>query len=402
MRVHESVVLGARLGSREDFNAIVRAYEGPLYGFAASELGRGEADDVVQETFLKAFLGISRLRDSSRFEAWLYSVARNEIRLRRRSLAGLPSFAEVDLESLPSSEESPEMDRGEIGNLLLALPPEQAAILRLRFWTNLSLREIALVADMPEALAKSRLYEARKKLKREITRMDPLLRRPAAALEPRKEPSAPKGLEESVMEKLESYRNAGSVLERLGLAEQVEIAEAARKGERWGENVLAALGRTEGGADLVRDFDARFQMRELAEIVNRCDRFTQSRLVLELERTAPETADEIKKQMFVFEDFSLFDEKAVRALFGEVERDVLALGLAGIEKRIRDIILSRLPDGERALVRQAIRDCDPAPERVRAAQEEAVAWAYCAEKAGRLRALPGEGLPKGSPLLTLS
>ena len=204
------------------------------------------------------------------------------------------------------------------------------------------------------------------------------------------------------MDKLESYRNAGAVFERLGLAEQAEIARAARRGERWPESVLAALGRTEGGAELVRDFDARFRMGELAEIVNRCDRFTERRLVLELERLDPETAEEIKESMFVFEDFSLLDERALRALFGEVEREVLALGLSGVERRLRDLILSRLPEGERGLVERAIADCDPAPERVRAAQEKAIAWAYCAEKAGRLRRLEQEGRPKGSPLLTLA
>jgi RNA polymerase sigma factor (sigma-70 family) len=399
MRVHESVVLGARLGSREDFDAIVMAYEGPLYGYAVSELGRGEAEDALQETLLKAFLGIARLRDSDRFEAWLYSVARNEIRSRRRRRAFQPEIVEVDPQSLPSPESAGEEGR-ELASLLPTLPPEQSAILRLRFWTDLSLREIALVEGIPEALAKSRLYEARKALRRAAA--EALSRGAPAALAPRKGPPIPPGLEELVMDKLESYRNAGAVFERLGLAEQAEIARAARRGERWPESVLSALGRTEGGAELVRDFDARFRMGELAEIVNRCDHFTERRLVLELERLDPETAEEIKKSMFVFEDFSLLDERALRALFGEVEREVLALGLSGVERRLRDLILSRLPEGERGLVERAIEDCDPAPERVRAAQEKAIAWAYCAEKAGRLRRLEQEGRPKGSPLLTLA
>lgn len=292
MRVHESVVLGARLGSRKDFDEIVRSYEGPLYGYAVSELGPGEAEDLVQEALLKAFLGLKGLREPGRFEAWLWSIARNEARSRRRARALGPDFAELDPETLPAAEAGPgSAGTGlpgrevELVELLSCLSAEQAAVVRLRFWTDLSVREIALVEGIPEKLAKSRLWEATELMrKRGGTGGTPRPGRTLPGSGRREGPVAmPPGLEEYVMDKVQLYRNAASVVVSMGLADQVGLAIAARKGERWSEDVFRAIGRTRGGSEFVKGFDARLGMRELAEILNCCDRATEKRLVEELE-----------------------------------------------------------------------------------------------------------------------
>ena len=442
MRVHESVVLGARLGSRSDFDAIARIYGGPLYGFALSELGSGEAEDAVQEIFLKVFLGIKGLRETGRFEAWLWSIARNEVRSWRRARALRPEFAGVDPDSLPDasaaqgvlggfaappSGNAPGAPDDEVAELLAVLSPGELELVRLRYRVGLSVRETALVEDIPERLARSRLWEAKEKLRkkglkdRTLSWMGPATNgasgasgvagvagsarcgtgagRRAVARSGRGAP--PLGLKENVMDKVELYRNAAAAFEAIGLADQVGMALAARKGERWGEDVLRALGRTRGGADFVKGFDAKLSMRELAEIVNCCDRFTEKRLVLELEKADPETAEEIKRNMFVFEDFSLFDGTAMELLFDEVGCDVLALGLSGIGRDVRNIILGRLPAARRKEAEEALVRCDPEPERVRAAQEEAIAWAYAGDKAGRFARIERGAHLSGAPVFTL-
>jgi len=442
MRVHESVVLGARLGSRSDFDAIARSYGGPLYGFAVSELGSDEAEDAVQEIFLKVFLGLKGLRETGRFEAWLWSIARNELRSRRRARAFRPEAAGVDPDSLPAASTWHEgsgihaaapfgcVPDDEVAELLAVLSPGELELVRLRYRVGLSVREIGLVEDLPEKLARSRLWEAMERLRkkglrdRALSWMGPAATgaacatkaagadiasgmagrgvgngRRASARPGRGAPAL--GLKENVMDKVELYRNAAAAFEAIGLADQVGMAMAARKGERWGEEVLRALGRTRGGADFVKGFDARLSMRELAEIVNCCDRFTEKRLVLELEKADPETAEEIKRNMFVFEDFSLFDGTAMELLFDEVGCDVLALGLSGIGRDVRNIILGRLPAARRKEAEEALVRCDPEPERVRAAQEEAIAWAYAGDKAGRFARIERGAHLSGAPVFTL-
>jgi RNA polymerase sigma factor (sigma-70 family) len=427
MRVHESAVLGARLGSRSDFDAIARIYGGPLYGFALSELGSGEAEDAVQEIFLKVFLGIKGLRETGRFEAWLWSIARNEVRSRRRARALRPELSELDPDSLPSADgrqggeaafagaPRERASDADIPALLAVLSPGELALVRLRYRVGLSVREIALVEDIPEKLAKSRLWEAMEKLRRAGCRDTALswkgpvgrgkgegpVRKGSLASPAGRTGDPPLGLEENVMDKVELYRKAAAAFEAIGLADQVGMAMAARKGERWDEDVLRALGRTRSGADFVKGFDAKLSMRELAEIVNCCDRFTEKRLVMELEKADPETAEEIKRNMFVFEDFSLFDGSAMELLFEEVGCEVLALGLSGIGRDVRNIILGRLPAARRKEAEAAMSRCDPAPERVRAAQEEAIAWAYAADKAGRFARIERGDHLSGAPVFTV-
>lgn len=427
MRVHESAVLGARLGSRSDFDTIVRSYEGPLYGFAVSELGSGEAEDAVQEIFLKVFLGLKGLRETGRFEAWLWSIARNELRSRRRARALHPEVAAVDPDSLPAGMARQAGDGAfpaafpgcppddGVVCLLSVLSPGQLELVRLRYRVGLSVRELALVEDIPEKLARSRLWEAMERLRKKGLKDGALSwmgtstagasrrgaggRLPAPGLPGRGVP--PLGLKENVMDKVELYRNAAAAFEAIGLADQAGMAMAARKGERWGEEILRALGRTRGGADFVKGFDARLSMRELGQIVNCCDRFTEKRLVQELEKTDPETAEEIKRNMFVFEDFSLFDGTAMELLFDEVGPDILALGLSGIGRDVRNIIVGRLPDARRREAEEALARCDPEPERVRAAQEEAIAWAYAADKAGRFARIERGAHISGAPVFTV-
>lgn len=391
MRVHESVVLGAKLGESSDFDLIVRRYEDPLYRYAVSELGRDEAEDAVQEVFLKAFLGLRRLRDCGRFEAWLYALARNELRSRLRRRRAAAATAETDPDELPALASRDEVEAAEIRGLLARLPPEQAAVVRLRHWADLSLREIGLVEGIPEKLAKSRLWEAMEALRslhaegRALTGRRVRLSRPAP----------PPGFEERAMDKVEKYRNGAAVFERLGLAEQLDLVAAARACGRWGEGLLAALGRTPGGPDFVRDYEARLGLRELATLVSVCDRHTEKRLVRELERRDPEAAEALKEQMFVFEDFSLFDGAALALLCEGVGSEVLALGLVGIEAGLRAGILARLPEGPRSGVEEAMGRCRATADRVRAAQEEAVAWAYEADQAGRLARRKDESAPHG-------
>ena len=433
------MVLGARLGSKSDFDAIARSYGGPLHGFAVSELGSGEAEDAVQEIFLKVFLGIKGLRETGRFEAWLWSIARNEVRSRRRARALRPEVADVEPDSLPAGASRQGCDAAfsaapsgyapddEVAELLAVLSPGQLELVRLRYRVGLSVREISLVEDLPEKLARSRLWEATEKLRkkglkdRALSWMGPAANGAAgtggpagaagaerrSASDTRFAPARPGrgvpplGLKENVMDKVELYRNAATAFEAIGLADQVGMAMAARKGERWGEDALRALGRTRGGADFVKGFDARLSMRELAEIVNCCDRFTEKRLVMELEKADPETAEEIKRNMFVFEDFSLFDGTAMELLFDEVGRDVLALGLSGIGRDVRNIILGRLPAARRKEAEEAMARCDPEPERVRAAQEDAIAWAYAGDKAGRFARIERGAHLSGAPVFTL-
>src|SRR5262245_44344003 len=74
----EALVAAARAGDREAFAILAAHYRDLAYAYAFARLrDREEAEDVVQETFVRAYLGLGELRGNASWEAWVMRIARN-------------------------------------------------------------------------------------------------------------------------------------------------------------------------------------------------------------------------------------------------------------------------------------------------------------------------------------
>jgi RNA polymerase sigma-70 factor (ECF subfamily) len=171
-------------GEEEAFNQIVRRWEGKVYNFAWRMLGnREDAQDVVQETFLSAFKSIRNLRDPGSFATWMYKIALNHCRARRRSRA---SDLSLDVASLdPPGKElklvpvTPESQHGLdsletldiIRKALTGLSENHRAAIVLKEYLGLSLEELAGVMECPLSTAKSRLYQGLREVHHNLKRM---------------------------------------------------------------------------------------------------------------------------------------------------------------------------------------------------------------------------------------
>ena len=88
------LVQRAQDGDREGAHALYDLYGKPVYNFVFRLIGSTEdAEDLTQETFLKAFNEIGRLRDPGQFKFWLYRIARNEVYQRIRRLRRRPEIS---------------------------------------------------------------------------------------------------------------------------------------------------------------------------------------------------------------------------------------------------------------------------------------------------------------------
>jgi len=129
-----------------------------------------EAEDAVQEVFLRAFRNLKSYDSSRRLVTWLLTIGSNYCidRLRRRR------FNWLTLEDvafwLPSTQPGPErsmMQRASreiVQRALQQLPEIYRAVTVLRYWHDLSYDEIGAVLDLTEATVKTRLHRARKML----------------------------------------------------------------------------------------------------------------------------------------------------------------------------------------------------------------------------------------------
>jgi len=163
----------ARVLSREDHNAfgeLVRRYQSPVRAFL-TRMTRGDAhraDDLAQETFLKAWQKLRTYRGSARFSTWLFGIAVNEFRMasRRRKELALEETDEspVKLEEPAATRDSHlRLDLTEALNLLNS--NERAAVV-LCCQNGLSHKEAAEVLDCPLGTVKTNILRGKEKLRR--------------------------------------------------------------------------------------------------------------------------------------------------------------------------------------------------------------------------------------------
>ena len=170
----------ALAGSQSAFEQIVLRYQRPVISLIAGITGdRALAEDLAQETFVKAFRSLAAFDTTRRLSSWLFRIAHNTaIDAMRRSRPPLARIETTRTASAPSNEPAtppaPDpVERMELGQALEAalaeLRPDQRAAIELRYESGLSFDEIGTVLGVPEATARSHVPRARKQLARVVT-----------------------------------------------------------------------------------------------------------------------------------------------------------------------------------------------------------------------------------------
>lgn len=166
--------------AQAEFAERVKPHLDSLYRTALRMTGEGSsAEDLVQETFLKAYRGYGRFEPGSNFKAWLFTIMTNAYinDYRRRSRAPVVTdFAEVEPEGEP---ETPHFTAEDVNRLadrlgdpakraLDRLPPEHRLVFLLSTFEDLSYKDISAVLAVPIGTVMSRLFRARGILRREL------------------------------------------------------------------------------------------------------------------------------------------------------------------------------------------------------------------------------------------
>lgn len=143
--------------------ALIDQYEATLLRAALAILGDPfEAEDAVQDTFLRYLERRPDFRDEGHEKAWLLTVCANGCKSRLRSRKRRPT------DQLPESYPAPDRDSGEVAEAVLALPANQRAAVHLFYYEGYSTGEIAKILGQRPGTVRSHLSRARETLRRTL------------------------------------------------------------------------------------------------------------------------------------------------------------------------------------------------------------------------------------------
>lgn len=170
-------------GDQQAFAELVDLYQDKLYHMAYRMLNnRQEAEDVVQDTFLRVYKNLDRFDETLKFSTWIYRIATNLCidRLRKRK----PTYS-LDAESqeydgldgysmIPSDNRTPESElilsdtQRIIHQAMESLPPKYKSVMMLRYIQDMSLQEVGDILDMPVTTIKTRVHRGREFLRKKL------------------------------------------------------------------------------------------------------------------------------------------------------------------------------------------------------------------------------------------
>jgi RNA polymerase sigma-70 factor (ECF subfamily) len=169
----------ARNGDRTAFHKLVDQFQPEIYRmmFYRSR-SQMDAEDLTQDVMLKAYKNIRRLKSSALFRSWLYRIAHNRLKdyYRRMQFKSLFGFVSLDAEGFQETaamSAAPEVEGGlskkdfwrQIDQMLTCLSAMEKEVFLLRFFDQLTIKEISAALRKSESTIKTHLYRALCKLK---------------------------------------------------------------------------------------------------------------------------------------------------------------------------------------------------------------------------------------------
>lgn len=161
------IVLLGRDGERQALKQLIQCYQNRMASFVLLQTrDPNNVEDLCQTVFVKMVTGLPRLRDTGRFESWLFQIARNVCRDHLRASLGWRRYF-VSYEAAHESVAVPDgtAEENRLDQCVAQLSAGDRALLRLHLEGKKSYSEIARLSNTSVSAIKSRLYRARRELR---------------------------------------------------------------------------------------------------------------------------------------------------------------------------------------------------------------------------------------------
>lgn len=157
----KELVLRCRAGQKECFDELVKRYQMCIYTYVISMIDdRIEAEDITQETFLRAYLHLNRCQKPESFSNWLFGIARNcsleHIRKKRPSAGILTQI----LRAQPTDQDRKASLLNILQDILQGLQEDLRTVILMKFQQEMSCAEIAEALGRPQGTIRRWLSEA--------------------------------------------------------------------------------------------------------------------------------------------------------------------------------------------------------------------------------------------------
>jgi RNA polymerase sigma-70 factor (ECF subfamily) len=177
----EDLIEAAARGDQEAYGELVRRYSATAHRTAVLFTGPADAEDAVQEAFVRAFYALTRFRQGAPFKPWLLTIVKNcarnkarshlrQARLKDRLTRSQPAAPTFAAQSVPSAEATAlsAEDHSQLTTALASLSDSARLVITCRYLLELSEAETAQVLGWPVGTVKSRLSRALDRLRAKL------------------------------------------------------------------------------------------------------------------------------------------------------------------------------------------------------------------------------------------
>lgn len=159
-----------KAGKVDAFKSLVERHQDYVFTLCYRVLGnREDAEEVTQDSFVKAFNGLSSFQGQAKFTTWIYRIAMNTAisyrRKKRLPLETLEDFKKIDKGEISNMVEYQKLEQKKFLQIALnTLLPDDTSVLTLFYFKELSLEEMSEITGINVSTLKVKLYRARKRL----------------------------------------------------------------------------------------------------------------------------------------------------------------------------------------------------------------------------------------------